>query len=260
MTPTTMGLNPDLSISLASLEPAPGAPWAAGPRAGIDWAAAKGFRSVQLDAAAAGIRPRDLDRSARRDLAALLRRTQLRFTGLDLWIPSEHFVDSARVQRATEATMAAIDLAADLARLVESPRGGLVGIALPAAVPPALVQTLCAYAESRGVDLADHTVRDTRPDARLGVGLDPAGLLLAGQDPVALAARWGTAVQCARLSDASAVGRVAVAGAGSRLDVRAYRATLDVLGYSRNVVVDVRGVRDQVQALMRAREVWDPAP
>ena len=204
--------------------------------------------------------PVDLDRSARRDLAALLRRTQLRFTGLDLWIPSEHFVDSARVQRATEATMAAIDLAADLARLVESPRGGLVGIALPAAVPPALVQTLCAYAESRGVDLADHTVRDTRPDARLGVGLDPAGLLLAGQDPVALAARWGTAVQCARLSDASAVGRVAVAGAGSRLDVRAYRATLDVLGYSRNVVVDVRGVRDQVQALMRAREVWDPAP
>lgn len=256
-----MGLFPELSISLAGLEPETGAPWAAGPRAAIEWAAAQGFRSVQLDAAAAGIRPRDLDRSARRDLAALLRRVQLRFSGLDLWIPSEHFADSARVQRATDATMAAIDLAAELARLVESPRGGMVGLALPAQAPTGVLRILCAHAESRGVDVADHTTRDSMPsDERLGVGLDPAALLLAGQDPVALAARWGGTVQCARLSDASAVGRVSVGGPGSRLDVRAYRATLDVLGYAREVVVDVRGVRDQAHALMRARAAWDPAP
>src|SRR5690606_31780409 len=38
-------------------------------RALIDWARASGFAAVQLNAAAPGIRPRDLDRSGRRDLA-----------------------------------------------------------------------------------------------------------------------------------------------------------------------------------------------
>src|SRR5690606_13026801 len=72
----------------------------AGPRAPIEAAAKAGFRAVALDASAAGLRPRDLDRSARRDLAALLRRLELAFAGLDLWIPPEHFASPEHADRA----------------------------------------------------------------------------------------------------------------------------------------------------------------
>ena len=78
-------MNRPLSLSLAGLTPREGV--AMEPRAAIEWAAGLGYRAVQLDGAAAGVRARDLDRSGRRDLAALLRRLQLGFSGLDLWIP-----------------------------------------------------------------------------------------------------------------------------------------------------------------------------
>jgi sugar phosphate isomerase/epimerase len=254
---------PTLAVSLAGLERDSGAPWAAGARAAIDWAAGAGFRAVQLDAAAAGVRGRDLDRSGRRDLAALLRRSQLALAGLDLWVPPEHFADPARSERAVAALTGAIELAADLARLVEGSPQAAVSVVLPAALDDEIRAAIEGAAQSRGTRLADHACHvgkadaprsQPAPEAPLGIGIDPAALLLAGQDPAVAAAKAGAALVSARLSDASLVGR-APAGTG-RLDETAYLASLSVAGYGRPLVLDLRGVANQDAAARSALARW----
>jgi sugar phosphate isomerase/epimerase len=252
-------VKPGLAISLAGLERDSAAPWSEGPRAAIEWSAATGFRAVQLDATAPGIRPRELDRSARRDLAALLRRLQLRLAGLDLWIPTEHFAEPARAERALDAVLSAIDLAAELSRLVEASAGPALSIILPAEPTPAAIDAISNHAESRGVRIADHALRDAPllpAPSPLGQGIDPAAHLLAGKDPLAAITRSGALLHSARLSDSSVVTRTEIAAPGSRLDLLSYAATLGVAGYTRDLVVDLRGLRDQAGAAQRAHSHW----
>lgn len=133
-----------ISLSIAGLHASPlDGPWSRGVRSAIGWVAGVGFRSVHLDAAAPEIRARDLDRSGRRDLAAAVRRASLGFTGLDLWIPAEHFEPGEHADRAHAALLGAIDLAADLRGLV--PTGdvsrAVVSVTLPTAYAGA---TKCA--------------------------------------------------------------------------------------------------------------------
>lgn len=236
------------AVSLAGLEPGAEAPWAGGPRSAIAWAAAAGFPAVQLDATAAGIRPRDLDRSARRDLASILRRSGLALSGLDLWIPPAHFADSTRLDRATEATVSAIALAAELADLVGS--GRLVSLELPDKLPALVRTTLEHAAHDASVVLADH-----RPGAlgneALAVGLDPAAALAAGTDPALVAA---SGVSTCRLSDLSSAGRVPL-GRG-RVDVTALAVALLAGSSSAAVIVDLRGLRDQDAGAQEARRTW----
>ncbi|MFI4897266.1 MAG: hypothetical protein ACIARR_05515, partial [Phycisphaerales bacterium JB059] len=86
-----------------------------------------------------------------------------------------------------------------------------------------------------------------------GLGIDPATVLLGGEDPARLAAGGGVA--SARLSDADGSGRRPV-GADGRLDVSAYGAALSVGGYGGDVVIDLRGLVSQSEAARRAMEVW----
>jgi len=253
---------PELGVSLAGLAPVASAPWAGGPRAGIQWAADAGFRSVQLDAAAPGLRPRELDRAARRDVAALLRRLQLRLSGLDLWIPPEHLTDPARSERALEAITQAVELAADLARLGATGVTGVVSVVLAGGLAADARGQLASHAESHGAWIADHAVPGPggfaawAAESGIGVGLDPAAILLGGQDPAALAARAGPALRSARLSDATMTGRAAPGLSSGRLDMLAYAAALAVAGYTRGVVLDLRGLADQAQAAAAARDRW----
>ena len=101
----------DLALAFFGLDPLP----EGNLKASIQWASRVGFRAVTLDAKQ--VRGRDLDRSARRDLAAHLRRTEVAFAGLDLWIPSGHFRDDSNVDRAVGAVLDAISLCDDLATL-----------------------------------------------------------------------------------------------------------------------------------------------
>jgi sugar phosphate isomerase/epimerase len=249
---------PELSLSLAGLSPDPAAPWSAGPRAAIEWASRTGFHAVQLDAAAAGVRPRELDRSARRDLAALLRRAQLALSGLDLWIPPEHLVNPAKSERAMEAIVQAVDLAADLARLLDHGERAVVSLVLPAGLPDEARRQLGGHAESRGTRLADHAAPASPAPATgpIGIGVDPAAVLLAGQDPAATAARAGSALAAARLSDATMIGRTAPLVAPGRLDLTAYLASVAVAGYTRPLVLDVRGLPEQASVARAVRERW----
>jgi len=245
--------NAALSLALAGWsEPAP-------TRRRIADAASLGLQAVQLDATAPDLRGRLLDRSARRDLAATLRRAGLGLSGLDLWIPPEHFIRPDVSDRALAATADALGLAADLASLLGEPAAALVCVCLPGD-PEAPLETLAEAASSRGARLADHAWPRPPVDAAAGsvaLGLDPAVLLIAGTDPVKQAAAEGPGLASARLADADEATRVPVGN--GRLDVPAYCASLSVAAAEAPVVLDVRGLRDQRDAVAAGLDAWEAA-
>ncbi len=235
------------SLSIAGLDKAPDAPWSAGPRRAIDWALSVGTKAVQLDAALPGLRPRELDQSARRDLAAVLRRAGAACSGLDLWIPEPHFTDPAQQNRAVDAIEDAASLAADLRRLGAIDGLPAVSIRTHAETPSHLTDRLARTADHLGAALADH--RWPRDGTTLPVGIDPASLLMSGHDPATTVARLASPPAAARLSDASALGRC-VPGAGS-LRIDDYEVALSVARYAGWLVIDLRGIPNQAEAAAR---------
>ncbi len=135
------------------------------PRAALDRLAAMGFRYVQLSATQSGLRPRDLDRSARRDLLVRLRRLEMQVSGLDLWIPPAHFLDPALVDRAVDAVRAALELAGDLQRCP-------ISLELPRPLDDEslgpVIETIAELALRVGVELADHAAPDATADQLAG--------------------------------------------------------------------------------------------
>jgi sugar phosphate isomerase/epimerase len=236
-------------------------------RAVLAWIARAGARAVQLDATAAGIRPRELDRSGRRDLAALLRRSEMVCSGVDAMIPAEHLLRPETADRAVASVLGAIDLAADLAGLASGAvvtraagTGACVGVVLDPKTPADVRHAIADRAASRGVRVADYAWpiaeagggAPAGADGAIGVGLDPASALAAGADAVSLAATLGARLAQARVSDvarAPGIGRVAP-GSG-RLDLGAYLVTLAAVGYGRHAVVDLQGLRDPGGAVGR---------
>jgi sugar phosphate isomerase/epimerase len=231
----------------------------------IGWlakAAPAGVRGVRLDATMSGIRPRELDRSGRRDLASLLRRGELTYGGVDVFVPPEHLIKADMVDRAMASILGAIDLAADVAalaagavasRATRSANSASVGLAIHEKTPPDVVRTIADHAEARGVRIANHAwpiveVSGSDPDAAIGIGLDSAVALAASADPVGLAARLGRRLACARVGDVGAGGERVMPGKG-RLDVGAYLVTLATCGYSGPAVLDMRGLKHPAEAM-----------
>ncbi|MBS0197442.1 MAG: hypothetical protein JSR77_11855 [Planctomycetes bacterium] len=234
-------MNVPLSLSLAGLPARVDAPWGQGPREAIGWVARLGYRAVQLDAAAPGVRPRELDRSARRDLASLLRRLELQLSGVDLWIPAAHFADAAHVDRAVQAVAAACDLAAELVRLNSAGRA-VVSLTLSETPAPGVIAGINEACSNTGAEIADHRWPLREPATHVGIGIDPAAILMAGADPASATSKAAATPASARLSDVNAAGRVPV-GQG-RLDGLAYEVALVTRAYAGHLVVDLRGVRD----------------
>src|SRR5262245_10456016 len=106
-----------VSLALVGLEIGGDDP-AAKLRAQLTLARTAGCRAVQLNGAAAGLRARELDRSARRDLAATLKRAEVGFSGVDLFVPPEHFGAMAHQDRAVSAVVGAVELAAEISGLI----------------------------------------------------------------------------------------------------------------------------------------------
>lgn len=236
----------ELGLSLAGLDRSDGLPWSGGAKAALRWAGGLGFRAVSLDGTA--LRARDLDRSARRDLAATLRRLGLTLAGIDLWIPPGHFADPPHVDRAVAAVVGALELAGEL-RDLDAGTTPVISVALSDNTDAGTVSALRAASEGVDVPLADHA---WPAHESLGVGLDPVTVLLAGDDPVAQAAALGDRLVAARLSDADGAGR---AEPGETLDLLAYRATLDI-AQIRSVALDLRGLPEQERAAQRAKQNW----
>jgi sugar phosphate isomerase/epimerase len=277
-----MPMKVPLSVSIAGLEARKGRPWCSpegvvDPRKAIEWVASvapeNNARWIQLDATLAGIRPRELDRSARRDLAALLRRSGLGLSGLDLFIPGKHFEDAVTLERALGAVAAACELVDELSRLVDAQR--VVSVVLPrTAKREKIAKSIKANSGSApdrgpdseshapsgedewtraigasitsGVRLADHANAESPRIDGVLAGVDPATALLAGLDIMKVVGAAGDRIAAARLSDANELGRVVV-GTGN-LDVLAYLVSLHAARYTSPVVLDLRSLKDQEAA------------
>lgn len=225
------------------------------PREALDRLAADGFRHVQLDAMTPGLRPRELDASARRDVLAVLRRLELTICGIDLWIPSDHWLDSSKLDRAVGAALATIALAADLQRQP-------VCLLLPATddsdspLSEAL-DAIAREAERRGVLIADHSVPPSAHE-QIGVGIDPVAWLANGKDPakgvLAHAARLGSA----RVSEFLSTGQRAPlqSAPGGSLDLAGYQLALAGAGYHHPVVLDARQWPDAWRGLAQSVNAW----
>jgi sugar phosphate isomerase/epimerase len=220
------------------------------PRAAMDRVAAMGFRAVQLSATHPGLRPRELDKTARRDLLAALRRRGLTPSGLDAWIPSDDFLDPQKVDRAVSALNAAIDLAADLGRAPLS----IIG---PDDASP--MRSIIDGAQRQGVELADHRFPLAKLDS-VGAGIDPATWLSHGADPASGVMESASRLVCARLCDLLQTGlRGSIGEPNGRLDVQKYRIALSVSGYSRPVVVDARQWSNTWAGLTQTQHHWATA-
>ncbi|TVQ63610.1 MAG: hypothetical protein EA378_01625 [Phycisphaerales bacterium] len=257
-----------LSVSLAGVDLSSD-PQAVGVATGVrgllEWLSAGQVRAVTLDAAAPGLRARELSRSARRDLAATLRRLELAPGGLDLWIPPSHFADPARQDRAISATVGALELASEL-RALAGAGAAVVTVELANETDAGVVRTLAAASERTGAALADTAwpVREgiAAPDAggALAPSLDPASVLLAGADPVGEAGRLGGVLAGARLNDLSGSGRVEPGSSGGRLDVASYHGALAAGGYEGFVTLDLRHLREPTRAIENTQERWTRLP
>lgn len=215
------------------------------PREAIEFIARNGFQGVQLSAALPGMRPRELDRSARRDLLARLRRSELAPSGVDLWIPDEHFVDPIHADRAVAAILEAVEFAADLGRVPLS-------IRLPEKTEDDQVRQIRERAEVCNVAIADHGARS----AILGRGLDPAEIILGGGDPALEAARTPT-VNAARFSDADRAGAGRVPPGTGRLDVLEYQVALVSSHFASSVVLDLRSLSQPRRIMAACRDEWE---
>lgn len=248
-----MDLSPELPLAVL-VSSLPGEP-----RSAIDRIAHHGFRCVQLSATQPGLRPRDLDSSARRDLLAFLRRRELAVAGIDLWIPPEHFLRPDTVTRAVDALRDAAQLAGDLGRCS-------ISLTLPR--PEAntdngmlsdVIESITSAAQQHGVAVADHAVPLRRgADEVLGVGIDPAAWIAAGVDPAGGVTDAAHALVSARLSDLNTAGMRCPPGeSGGRLDVTAYRVALSVSEYNGPVVLDSRQWVQPLAAVQRAVSAWN---
>jgi len=230
------------------------------------------YTAVQLDATLSGIRPRDLSRRGRKDLSAVVNRGGVSLAGLDFLIPRSHFHDPGHVDRAMSATVAVIELAADLGRVPLS-------LNLP-------VEQMGQDAKSALVEAADgHSITlavfdHTHPHQllewiqavdlpALGAGLDPADLIAQGMNPVEQAHQFGDRLRVARLNDLDRASDNADptsqspircrAGSG-QLDLQAYRVALDLSQKRMGpVILDLRGLSDLSGALSASRSSWEDA-
>lgn len=146
-----------------------------------------------LDGTRDGLRARQLDGTARRGLASLLKRLGLAFDGIDLWIPPGDLCDPIRAERALDAACDAITLAADLHRAMGA-RGlaPAINITLPSSAregAPARDAMLTTDARATLRHAAHHfgvPIADFGPDAvaclagstrREAVGVAPASTI-----------------------------------------------------------------------------------
>jgi sugar phosphate isomerase/epimerase len=234
-----------LAIALRGLiAPEPGVDFGPTLRATLAWAGAAGFTAACLDTTAPGVRARDLDRSARRDLAASMRRVGLVSGGVDLLLPPEHLTDPRHADRAIAAAVGALGLASDLAGLTEG-RAVVSMVLPPPDGPTGWRDALVGEAQRVGARIADFAPSvSAHADSAspFGIGIDTAATLAAGADPARAISRAGPVLDAVRLADWDGAARVPV-GRG-RLDELALRVAIATSGFTGFVAVDTRGLAD----------------
>ena len=140
--------------------------------------------------------------------------------------------------------------------------GRTVSVRLPTAPAEGVQASLLHAAERFEVRIADHAwpVRESsEEEGRLAVGVNPAAVLMAGEDPASIAARLGDRLASVRLSDLDSGGNPVAPGRG-RLDVEAFIAAVSVVGWTGPLVVDLRGISTPESAMVDVIERWRASP
>jgi len=212
-----------------------------------------GARAATLDVSLAELRPRSLDRSARRGLAATLRRLELSLGGFDLPIPPAHFADAGAQDRAMGAARAAIEMLSELGELVEA--APVIHLTLPDEGGEDAARELGRAAREHDVRLVDmaRPPAGELPDG-WGFGVDLGRELEADADPLGALTKRG-APASVRLSDAGPAGRVAL-GEG-RLELPPAAAVIRTACEGAALVIDVKGVPQPAEAAGRALRAWE---
>ncbi len=220
------------------------------------------IRHIQWNAAEPGYRPRDLDSGARRGLLEKLRRLELELSGVDLWIPPEHFLSDARVDRALTAVKSAIEFSAVCGRVP-------VSLALPRQgkdTDSALNQlesiqsAVAGWADHFGVEIADHGLPRCRHEV-IRIGIDPAASLALGEDPISTTTSYASHLSSLRLCDLLRSGlRGPIAEPGNaRLDDFRLAVAAMAAGYERPVVIDTRQWSGPWSGVLSTIERWTRA-
>lgn len=196
------------------------------------------FPGVQLDCTMPTLRARELDSSARKDLAGSIRRRGLQISGLDLLIPSSHFTKPEHVDRAVEVVLQTLNLAADLT----SPNGHpAVTVSFPSTVDGAIRATLADHAVRCGVALLDISFPpETSGSSGVGVAFDIAASVLADTKLIESVVSVKDRLGSVRRSDASTGMRVPP-GKGD-CDPVLLEAALAAAHFEGPMVTDLRGV------------------
>jgi len=229
------------------------------PREALHAVAGAGFQHVQMSATLAGLRPRDLDRSGRRDLMALLRRLELSPAGLDFLIPPGHYVDPVRADRAAGTVIAAIDLAADLGRIpvtIELPPTITQGDS--AAGHVGVLGAILKHAERAGVLVATLGDATTNTDG-LAVAIDIATVAMRGVAPAAALAAVRHDLASVRCSGVTGTGARVPFGRNGRVDPLELQVALSIAGYRDAVVLDARGWPNVIVGLKESAAAWSSA-
>lgn len=212
----------------------------------MDWLARGGLTAAALDAAHPELRPRSLDRSARRDLAATLRRAQLAFAGIDIFVPAAHLAEPASADRALAAILSAIDLAGELRDTTASALP-VVAFDLPDVPAPGAVASITSAAERAGVTAS--TLTGKHSPLRKALDLD------------ALADTGASSAAVVGALTESALAQVRWGGPRPerRVDLLSVNASLAVRTSPVGVVIDLSRAADPTHALQAAITAWSKA-
>lgn len=230
------------------------------PQESLAWISAQGARGVQLSAAQPGLRPRELDGSARRDLRAVFRRLELECSGIDAFVPPDQFTDGVTSERAIDAVRHSCALASEMGRVP-------VCVSLPAPSTEAAkearrqdaIAALVSAASSHGVLLAN-IADNSAPWPPIGVCIDPAAALASKREPDAVVLASAGRIVAARIVDLLKSGtRGPIGHPEGQLECLDYRISLESAGFSGLPVIDARGWADPRAGAVRSLAAWRDA-
>jgi len=182
-------------------------------------AAELGFSGVQIGTAAGDVTPDALSPSGRRHLRRLLSDLGLSLPSLTADYAGLRWTDSKTVEERVERTCRALDLARELSAPILSAGAGALTHPTsgePSAIALAALRRVGEFADSRGVALAlrpaydsperlERVLRELNcPSIRVCV--DPAAMVMAGANPLALVERFPDQILLVNARDGTAGG------------------------------------------------------
>lgn len=230
-------------------------------------AANLGFAAVQLPAAVGETTPQSLSQTGRRHLARMVSGLGLDFAALDVNLSGALLADPGKIDEQLSKIHAILELARDL----NVPRVSLAaGWNATAQAAESSAPMLAALAElanrtgtrldldigASGAEAASHFRRLDCPLLRCCV--DPARLIVAGQDVAESVARFADLVDLAYLRDArmgGGLGGQETALGEGHLDLVRYLAALEANGYGGPLILRRTDAANPLADLARAKEL-----